>query len=132
MGECKTYGGWKTYQRTHPPPENFWTLSKELLVCPVVDSFTGKTGQPEGGGKRTERRGVRNPFLGGVSFVRFSSPLFFPPPPPWRPLIGSAKNLVFASWPKLLQNNFNSVQTRCIVKGEAQKSPLFWRFSGVF
>ena len=23
---------------------------------------------------------------------------------------------------------FNSVQTRCIVKGEAQKSPLFWRF----
>ena len=28
--------------------------------------------------------------------------------------------------------NFNSVQTRCIVKGEAQKSPLFWRFSGGF
>ena len=27
---------------------------------------------------------------------------------------------------------FNNVQTRCIVKGEAQKSPLFWRFSGVF
>ena len=26
----------------------------------------------------------------------------------------------------------NSVQTRCIVKGEAQKSPLFWRFSGAF
>ena len=25
----------------------------------------------------------------------------------------------------------NSVQTRCIVKGETQKSPLFWRFSGV-
>ena len=24
----------------------------------------------------------------------------------------------------------NSVQTRCIVKGEAQKSPLFRRFSG--
>ena len=23
----------------------------------------------------------------------------------------------------------NSVQTRCIVKGEAQKSPLFWQFS---
>ena len=29
-------------------------------------------------------------------------------------------------------NSINSVQTRCIVKGEAQKSPLFWRFSGVF
>ena len=27
---------------------------------------------------------------------------------------------------------FDSVQTRCIVKGEAQKSPLFWRFSGGF
>ena len=24
------------------------------------------------------------------------------------------------------------MQTRCIVKGEAQKSPLFWRFSGAF
>ena len=29
-------------------------------------------------------------------------------------------------------SHFNSVQTRCIVKGEAQKSPLFWRFSGGF
>ena len=27
---------------------------------------------------------------------------------------------------------FNSVQNRCIVKGEAQKSPLFWWFSGGF
>ena len=40
---------------------------------------------PEGGGKRTVRGGVQNPFLGGVSFVRFSTPLLFPPPP-WRPL----------------------------------------------
>ena len=31
---------------------------------------------PEGGGKRTVRGGVQNPFLGGVSFVRFSTPLF--------------------------------------------------------
>ena len=29
-------------------------------------------------------------------------------------------------------DEINSVQTRCIVKGEAQKSPLFWRFSGGF
>ena len=29
-------------------------------------------------------------------------------------------------------NNFNSVQTRCIVKGEAQKTPLLGQFSGVF
>ena len=30
----------------------------------------------------------------------------------------------------ILRHSINSVQTRCIVKGEAQKSPLFWRFSG--
>ena len=29
-----------------------------------------------------------------------------------------------------LATKINSAQTRCIVKGEAQKSPLFWRFSG--
>ena len=28
------------------------------------------------------------------------------------------------------KKSLNSVQTRCIVKGEAQKSPLFWRFLG--
>ena len=42
MGGCKTYGGRKTYQRTRSP-ENFWTPPKELLVCSVVDSCTGKT-----------------------------------------------------------------------------------------
>ena len=35
---------------------------------------------PEGSGKRTVRGGVQNPFLGGVSFVRFSSRFFFHPP----------------------------------------------------
>ena len=30
------------------------------------------------------------------------------------------------------EGTIDSVQTRCIVKGEAQKSPLFWRFSGGF
>ena len=34
--------------------------------------------------------------------------------------------------PQKHQGFFNSVQTRCIVKGEAQKSPFFWRFSGEF
>ena len=29
-------------------------------------------------------------------------------------------------------DTFNSVQTRCIVKGEAQKRPLFWQFCGGF
>ena len=28
--------------------------------------------------------------------------------------------------------NLNSVQARCIVKGEVKKSPLFWEFSWVF
>ena len=39
------------------------------------------------------------------------------------------RNVRGKSGPKSL---FESVQTRCIVKGEAQKSPLFWRFSGGF
>ena len=37
-------------------------------------------------------------------------------------------SLMFVIVTKLI----NSVQTSCIVKGEAQKSPLFWRFSGSF
>ena len=84
--------GRKTYQRTRPP-DKFWTPPKELLVCSVVDFCTWKNRAltPEGGGKRTAR-GVQNPFLGGVSFVRFSNPLLFPPPP-WRPLM---KNLLLA------------------------------------
>ena len=41
-------------------------------------------------------------------------------PGPWKAIFESSKM------------SFNSVQTRCIVKGEAQKSPLFWRFSGGF
>ena len=36
------------------------------------------------------------------------------------------------SWISGFSGCFNSVQTRCIVKGEAQKNPLFWRFSGGF
>ena len=34
--------------------------------------------------------------------------------------------MTVAIWGKLLY--FNSVQTRCIVKGDAQKNQLFWRF----
>ena len=47
MGECKTYGGKKTCQRTRSP-ENFWAPPKELLVYSVVDFCTGKT-EYEGG-----------------------------------------------------------------------------------
>ena len=40
----------------------------------------------------------------------------------------------FCAGPTESQNKepseFNSVQTRCIVKGKAEKRPLFWRFSG--
>ena len=41
-GGCKTYGGRKTYQRTHSPGM-FWTPPKVVLVCSVVDFCTGKT-----------------------------------------------------------------------------------------
>ena len=37
-----------------------------------------------------------------------------------------------SSWNTLGYGLINSVRSRCIVKGEAQKSPLFWRFSGGF
>ena len=39
-------------------------------------------------------------------------------------------NLVLGVGVFSLLSNINSLQTRCIVKGEAQKSPLFRRFSG--
>ena len=32
----------------------------------------------------------------------------------------------------LIQRQINNVQTRCSVKGEAHKNPLFWRFFGDF
>ena len=39
----------------------------------------------------------------------------------------SLGNLGALFWKKI-----SGVQTRCIVKGEAQKSPLFWQFSVFF
>ena len=36
------------------------------------------------------------------------------------------------SWKIAKTWRLNNVQTGCIVKGEPQKSPLFWRFSGSF
>ena len=50
-------------------PDN--TLSRKILD-PLYRKNRALT--PEGGGKRTVRGGVQNPFLGGVSFVRFSTP----------------------------------------------------------
>ena len=47
----------------------------------------------------------------------------------WPPLLGASDMKLP---PEKLTKTISSVQTRCIVKGEAQKSPLFWRFSGGF
>ena len=81
MGGAKRMGGGnRTRTRS---PENVWTPPKELLVCSVVDFCTGKTQHWHLRGVENvpyEGGGVQNPLLGGVSFVRFSSPLFFPPP----------------------------------------------------
>ena len=80
MGGCKTYGGRKTYQRT-PSPENFWTLQKSFWSALSWIFVQEKQSTDTWGGWKTyRRRGVQNPFLGGVSYVRFSTPLFFPPP----------------------------------------------------
>ena len=46
---------------------------------------------------------------------------------PSSPVVVFFLNSLFSS-----PERINSVQTRCIVKGEAQKSPLFWRFLGGF
>ena len=94
MGGCKTYGGRKTYQRTRSP-ESSWSPPKRAfgLLCRGFLYRKNRALTPEGGGKRTVRGGVQNPFLGGVSFVRFSTPLFFSTPP-WRPLKnGNSKTL---------------------------------------
>ena len=50
------------------------------------------------------------------------------------PTLGVSKGNLFLGGNNLVRHkeNINSVQTRCIVKGEAQKSLLFWRFSGGF
>ena len=66
-------GGKRTRERALP--KIVWTPPKELLVCSVVDFCTGKT-------EHEHLRGVENvPYeggsktlLGGVSFVRFSTP----------------------------------------------------------
>ena len=81
MGGCKTYGGKITYQRMRSP-ENSRTPPKRAsgLLCRGFLYRKKRALTPESGGKRTVRGGVQNPFVGGVSFVRFSTPLFFHPP----------------------------------------------------
>ena len=62
-------------------PRKFLDPSKRAsgLLCRGFLYRKDKALTLEGGGKRTVRGGVQNPFLGGVSFVRFSTPLLFPP-----------------------------------------------------
>ena len=55
------------------------------LLCRGFLNRKNRALTPEGGGKRTVGGGVQKPFLAGVSFVRFSTPLLFSTPP-WCPL----------------------------------------------
>ena len=80
-GGCKTYGGRKTYRTTHPP-DNF--CAPQMSVWPGQSSafLQGKSSNDVREGWKTYRMmgGPKPLFLGGVSFVRFSLPLLFPPP----------------------------------------------------
>ena len=72
-------GGKRTRERALPKifgplQKSFWSALSWISVQ------ENRAPTPEGGGKRTVRGGVQNPFLEGVSFVRFSTPLPFPPP----------------------------------------------------
>ena len=86
MGGCKTYGGWKTYQRTRSP-ENFWTPPKRAagLLCRGFLYRKNRALTREGGVENVPYEGGPKPLFGrGV--IR---EVFHPPPfstPPWRPL----------------------------------------------
>ena len=76
MGEAKRMGEENVPDQKDVGPlqKSFWYAESWILV------LENRATTPEGGGKRTRERGIQNPFLGGVSFVRFSTPLFFHPP----------------------------------------------------
>ena len=83
MERCKTYGGEEKRTRERAPPKMFGPLQKSILPALSWNFCTGKTEHRHLRGlENVQCEGrVQNPFLGGVSFVRFSCPLFFPPPP---------------------------------------------------
>ena len=96
------YGGVQNVGGEENVPEN--ALSRKCLdpskrasglLCRGFLYRKNRALTPEGGGKRTVRGGGPNPLLGGVSFVRFSSPLFFPPP----------HGVLWLGVPKLTQSN---------------------------
>ena len=80
MGGAKHMGGGKrTRERALPKSfgplqKSFWSALSWIFVQEKQSTDTWR------GWKTYRTRGVQNPFLGGVSFVRFSTRLFFPPP----------------------------------------------------
>ena len=79
-GGAKRMGGGKR-TRQRPPPENFWTPPKELLERWVLEFCTRKQSNDTWGGWKTyQTKGGPKPVLEGASVVRFSTPLFVPPP----------------------------------------------------
>ena len=75
-------GGKRTRERAFP--KILGPLQKSFFFWPALSWIflyrKNRALTPEGCGKRTVRGGVQNPFMGEVSFVRFSTPLFFHPP----------------------------------------------------
>ena len=71
-------GGKRTRERALPKnsglfQKSFWSAQLWIFVQEKQSNDT------RGGWKTYRTRGVQNPFLGRVSFVRFSSPFFHPP-----------------------------------------------------
>ena len=89
-GEKRMGGGKRTEQRTLQKISG--PLDKSVRSGQSSTFLQGKkSSDTRGGWKTYQTKGVQNHFLGGVSFVRFSSPLLFPSPPPWR----RPKNQIF-------------------------------------
>ena len=113
------------------PPEPLWRTSPSTPLC----ARTPPTRQPErpllehrnkksqkGGGEGLWSWGRGHPESGEPSKAHLGSDLH----------VGGSRYLQLRSFYLRFVFFINSVRTRCVVKGKAQKSPLFWRFSGVF
>ena len=128
-GRVQNVWGRKTYQRTRSP-ENFWTPPTELLFCSVLDFCTVKTEHWHLRGVENvpyEGGGVQNPFLGGVSFVRVSTPLFFPPPH------GVLWNVPVASQTAMGKFYLSSEIAKTICLGPKDSLPFFFqRLTAIF
>ena len=80
MGGAKRMGGGKR-TRERALAKTFGALQKSFWsTLSWIFAQENRALTLEGGGKRTVRGEPQNPFWGGVSFVRLSTPLFFPPP----------------------------------------------------